>query len=76
MTFAWIFYLFVYTTLYFQGGFAKCYELIDMDTKDVFAGKIVSKSLLVKQHQKDKVLAMDGFYNASLSLYIYIYLSL
>jgi hypothetical protein len=39
----------------FQGGFAKCYELTDMDTNQVMAGKIVPKSLLVKQHQKDKV---------------------
>ena len=38
-----------------QGGFAHCYELIDMDTNHVFAGKIVPKSLLVKPHQKDKV---------------------
>ena len=26
-----------------------------METKKIFAGKIVPKSLLVKQHQKDKV---------------------
>ena len=38
-----------------QGGFAHCYELIDVDTNKVFAGKIVPKSLLVKPHQKDKV---------------------
>lgn len=38
-----------------KGGFAKCYELQDIDTKEIFAGKIVSKSLLVKQHQKDKM---------------------
>ncbi|KAL8603817.1 Serine/threonine-protein kinase plk1 [Nucella lapillus] len=38
-----------------KGGFAKCYELTDVDTKEIFAGKIVSKSLLVKQHQKDKM---------------------
>ncbi|XP_071104406.1 synaptojanin-2-like [Haliotis cracherodii] len=38
-----------------KGGFAKCYELTDLDSKEVFAGKIVSKSLLVKQHQKDKM---------------------
>ncbi|KAL5006331.1 hypothetical protein ScPMuIL_015137 [Solemya velum] len=38
-----------------KGGFAKCYELTDMDTKEIFAGKIVSKGLLVKQHQKDKM---------------------
>ncbi|XP_025088006.1 serine/threonine-protein kinase PLK1-like [Pomacea canaliculata] len=38
-----------------KGGFAKCFELTDVDTKEIFAGKIVSKSLLVKQHQKDKM---------------------
>ncbi|XP_059164290.1 serine/threonine-protein kinase PLK1-like isoform X2 [Physella acuta] len=38
-----------------KGGFAKCYELTDLDTKEIWAGKIVSKSLLVKQHQKDKM---------------------
>ncbi|KAK6973775.1 serine/threonine-protein kinase PLK1 [Biomphalaria glabrata] len=38
-----------------KGGFAKCYELTDMDTKELWAGKIVPKSLLVKQHQKDKM---------------------
>ena len=40
----------------FQGGFAKCYELTDSVTKQVFAGKIVPKSLLVKPHQREKVL--------------------
>ncbi|KAK3101151.1 hypothetical protein FSP39_001346 [Pinctada imbricata] len=38
-----------------KGGFAKCYELTDTETKQIFAGKIVPKSLLVKQHQKDKM---------------------
>ncbi|XP_047493190.1 serine/threonine-protein kinase PLK1-like isoform X1 [Penaeus chinensis] len=38
-----------------KGGFARCYELTDMKTKDIFAGKIVAKSLLVKQHQKEKM---------------------
>lgn len=38
-----------------QGGFAKCYELTDCDTKQMFAGKIVPKSLLQKPHQKEKV---------------------
>ena len=44
---------FLFLTL--QGGFAKCYELTDMDTKEIWAGKIVPKTLLAKQHQKDKV---------------------
>ena len=34
-----------------KGGFAKCYEITDMDTKEVFAGKVVPKSLLMKPHQ-------------------------
>uniref|UniRef100_T1JIY9 Serine/threonine-protein kinase PLK n=1 Tax=Strigamia maritima TaxID=126957 RepID=T1JIY9_STRMM len=38
-----------------KGGFAKCYELTDNVTKEVFAGKIVSKGLLMKQHQKEKM---------------------
>lgn len=38
-----------------KGGFAKCYELTDTDTKKIYAGKIVSKQLLVKPHQKDKM---------------------
>ncbi|KAK6187900.1 hypothetical protein SNE40_005825 [Patella caerulea] len=38
-----------------KGGFAKCYELTDLDTKVIFAGKVVPKTLLVKQHQKDKM---------------------
>jgi len=39
-----------------QGGFARCYELTDTTDKQVHAGKIVSKSLLTKKHQKDKVI--------------------
>jgi len=39
-----------------QGGFAKCYELTDSVSKQVFAGKIVPKTLLVKPHQREKVL--------------------
>lgn len=38
-----------------KGGFAKCYELTDMDTREIWAGKIVPKTLLAKQHQKDKM---------------------
>lgn len=38
-----------------KGGFAKCYELRHMSTNDVWAGKIVPKSLLVKQHQREKM---------------------
>ena len=38
-----------------QGGFAKCYELTDLGTNMIYAGKIVSKTLLIKPHQKDKM---------------------
>jgi len=38
-----------------KGGFAKCYELTDMETKQVYAGKIVAKCLLQKPHQKEKM---------------------
>lgn len=38
-----------------KGGFAKCYELTDMDTNVVYAGKVVPKALLLKSHQKEKM---------------------
>ena len=39
----------------FQGGFAKCYELRSVTSNEILAGKIVPKSLLVKQHQREKM---------------------
>ncbi|XP_044159656.1 serine/threonine-protein kinase PLK1 [Bufo gargarizans] len=38
-----------------KGGFAKCYEITDLASREVFAGKIVPKSMLLKPHQKDKM---------------------
>ena len=38
-----------------QGGFAKCYELIDLETKQVYAGKVIPKSILIKPHHREKV---------------------
>lgn len=38
-----------------KGGFAKCYEITDVETKTVFAGKIVPKALILKQHQREKM---------------------
>ncbi len=46
---------YVYVHTHTQGGFAHCYELIDMDTNHVFAGKIVPKTMLTKPHQRDKM---------------------
>lgn len=38
-----------------QGGFAKCYEVFDMDDNNVYASKIVSKQLVCKSSQKEKM---------------------
>ncbi|XP_049575790.1 serine/threonine-protein kinase PLK1 [Syngnathus scovelli] len=38
-----------------KGGFAKCYEITDVESQQVFAGKIVPKSLIVKPHQREKM---------------------
>ncbi|OXB68836.1 hypothetical protein ASZ78_002251 [Callipepla squamata] len=38
-----------------KGGFARCYELSEADSREVFAGKVVPKSLLAKPHQKEKM---------------------
>ncbi|XP_015921463.1 serine/threonine-protein kinase PLK1 [Parasteatoda tepidariorum] len=38
-----------------KGGFARCYEFKNALTKEVFAGKVVSKSMLMKPHHKEKM---------------------
>ncbi|XP_017479535.1 PREDICTED: serine/threonine-protein kinase polo [Rhagoletis zephyria] len=38
-----------------KGGFAKCYEIVDVETNNVYAGKIVSKKLMMKHNQKEKM---------------------
>ncbi|CAP28863.2 Protein CBR-PLK-1 [Caenorhabditis briggsae] len=38
-----------------KGGFAHCYELTNRTTREVVAGKVVPKTMLVKQYQRDKV---------------------
>ncbi|XP_054851594.1 serine/threonine-protein kinase PLK1 [Eublepharis macularius] len=38
-----------------RGGFAKCYELTDVESRAVFAGKVVSKALLLKAPQREKM---------------------
>ncbi|XP_046393580.1 serine/threonine-protein kinase PLK1 [Ischnura elegans] len=38
-----------------KGGFARCYEITDVRTKNVYAGKIISKKLLTKNLQREKV---------------------
>lgn len=38
-----------------KGGFAKCYEITDAETKQTFAGKVVPKSMILKPHQREKM---------------------
>ncbi|KAM6972327.1 serine/threonine-protein kinase PLK1 [Aplochiton taeniatus] len=47
-----------------KGGFAKCYEITDMDTKEVFAGKVVPKSMILKPHQREKMSSEISIHNS------------
>jgi len=38
-----------------KGGFAKCYEVTDMETNKTFAAKIIDKGTLSKHRAKQKV---------------------
>lgn len=40
-----------------KGGFAKCYEFVGLETKKIYAAKIVSKSSLVKSRAKQKLIS-------------------
>uniref|UniRef100_A0A1B0AVZ3 polo kinase n=1 Tax=Glossina palpalis gambiensis TaxID=67801 RepID=A0A1B0AVZ3_9MUSC len=68
-----------------KGGFAKCYEIVDVATNEVYAGKIVSKKLLMKHNQKEKmtqeitihssishpnIVKFHGFFEDSYNIYI------
>ncbi|XP_045505975.1 serine/threonine-protein kinase polo [Colias croceus] len=68
-----------------KGGFAKCYEIQDIATNQVWAGKVVPKKLLVKSNQKEKtfqeisihrslqhkhVVGFHSFFEDSLNIYI------
>ena len=39
-----------------RGGFAKCYEITNLETKKVMAAKIIAKSSLNKSRAKQKVI--------------------
>lgn len=39
-----------------KGGFAKCYEFTNMDSKKLYAAKIISKASLVKSRAKQKLI--------------------
>ncbi|XP_012940490.1 serine/threonine-protein kinase PLK1 [Aplysia californica] len=39
-----------------KGGFARCYEILNLNTNKIYAGKIISKARIAKPHQKQKIL--------------------
>ncbi|CAL1535570.1 unnamed protein product [Lymnaea stagnalis] len=39
-----------------KGGFARCYEMLNLDSNRIYAGKIISKTRIAKPHQKQKIL--------------------
>ena len=45
-----------------KGGFAKCYEFVNLDTKEICAAKIIDKATLTKNRAKQKV-----FHNVNLA---------
>ena len=47
--------VFSMVSLSFQGGFARCYEMLDLSSNKVYAGKIISKHRISKPHQRQKV---------------------
>ncbi len=46
----------VRNSVLFQGGFAWCYEAVDMEDNEVYAMKVVPKYRLTKPQHRDKVL--------------------
>ena len=40
-----------------KGGFARCYELLDEETHQTYAGKIIKKSSLIKSRTKQKLIS-------------------
>lgn len=38
-----------------KGGFARCYELLDLNNNKIYAGKIIAKTRIAKPHQRQKI---------------------
>ncbi|XP_035209448.1 serine/threonine-protein kinase PLK1-like [Stegodyphus dumicola] len=53
-----------------KGGFARCYEFKNTKTGEVFAGKVVSKSMLVKPHHRDKMCQEIAIHKSLSHMYI------
>ncbi|KAL4237040.1 Serine/threonine-protein kinase plk2 [Mactra antiquata] len=39
-----------------KGGFARCYEILDLNSNKVYAGKIISKHRISRPHQRQKIM--------------------
>lgn len=39
-----------------KGGFARCYELLDLNSNKIYAGKIIAKTRISKPHQRQKIM--------------------
>ncbi|XP_045160377.2 serine/threonine-protein kinase PLK1-like isoform X1 [Mercenaria mercenaria] len=39
-----------------KGGFARCYEMLDLNSNIIYAGKIISKHRISKPHQRQKIM--------------------
>ncbi|CAC5396028.1 PLK2 [Mytilus coruscus] len=39
-----------------KGGFARCYELLDLNSNKIYAGKIIAKTRIAKPHQRQKII--------------------
>ncbi|WAR01981.1 PLK1-like protein [Mya arenaria] len=54
-----------------KGGFAKCYELQDIDTKEIFAGKIMTQEISIHREIGYKhVVKFQSFFEDSDNVYI------
>jgi polo-like kinase 1 len=42
-----------------KGGFAKCYEVMQLDTKRILAAKIIAKHTLKKGRTRQKVFTLS-----------------
>lgn len=45
-----------------KGGFAKCYEITNIDNKRVYAAKIIPKSTLTKNRSRQKVIILGSLF--------------
>jgi len=46
------------------GGFAKCYEITNLETKEILATKIIKKNLLQKNEERQKIISEINIHKA------------